>query len=76
MGFDVVLRHAFTGVVHDSEGELRLGVALLRGLAEPGDGFGVILWDALALGVKLPEGGLRLGNASLGEGAQVGEFLC
>ena len=45
-------------------------------LAVPGDGFGVILWDALARGVKLPEGELRLGSASLGEGAQVGEFLC
>ena len=78
-GLSVILWDACTGGVHDSEGVLRFGVTLLSSLAVPGDGFGVILRDAVAGEVHDSEGdvpGLRLWNASLGEGAQVGEFLC
>ena len=62
--------------VHLSEGELRVGVTLLGGQAEPPHGISGVLRHALADGVHPPEGELRGGVARLGFGAQVGEFLC
>ena len=52
MGFDVVLWDATTGGVHQPEVELRAGVTLLGGAAEPGDRLDVILWDAFTGGVR------------------------
>ena len=51
-------------------------MTLLGGAAVPPDRLGVIVCDAFAGVVLHPEGVLRLGGASLGEGVQVGKFLC
>ena len=67
MGFDVVLWDATTGGVHHPEVELRAGVTLLGGAAEPGDRLGGVLRDATTGGVH-PKVVLRLDVASLGEG--------
>ena len=47
MGFDVVLRHAPTGAVHDSEVVLGAGVSLLGGQAVPPDGMTDVVRRAL-----------------------------
>ena len=52
--------------VPQPEDELRLGAALLGRLAEPGDRFDGILWDAKTEGVHSPEAYLRVGVALLG----------
>ena len=73
MGFDVVLWDATTGGVHHPEVELRAGVTLLGGAAEPGDRFNVILWDAFTDGVTQPEYVLHLGVTLLGGAAERGD---
>ena len=54
----VVLRNAFTVVVHDSEVGLGVGVTLLGGQAEPPDGFRLVLRHASTVAVRNPEGEL------------------
>ena len=56
--------------------EIRICLRVLGGQAEPPDGFRGVLRHAQTGAVLHPEGVLRLGGASLGEGAQVGKFLC
>ena len=58
----MILRHAITTGVHPTEAELRLGMPLLRGFAEPSDRFSVILRHAFADGVHHPKVLLRLGH--------------
>ncbi len=41
-------------------------VAPLSGKAVPTDGFGIVLWDALAIGVHVPEVVLRVNVTLLG----------
>ena len=52
---NIILGNALAGGVHQPEAELRVGVPLLGGAAEPLDGFGVILGDSYALGVNPAE---------------------
>ena len=60
-GFRVVLRHAPTGVVHEPEVVLGVGVTLRGGQAVPPDGFRVVLRHAQAGGVHESEVGLCAG---------------
>ena len=69
----MILRHAITTGVHPTEAELRLGMPLLRGFAEPSDRFSVILRHAFADGVHHPKVLLRLGVTRFGAGADVYE---
>ena len=75
-GFRGILRDAEADGIPQPEVVLRVGVSLRSGQAVPGDCFSVILRHAFTCGVHQPEGELRRGVASLGDGAQVGEFLC
>jgi hypothetical protein len=56
----IVLKDAFTFVVHPTEGELRIRIALLGGLAPSVDRFGIVLRNAFAFGVRQTEDVLRL----------------
>ena len=60
-GLRVGLFHAFTGVITHAEGKLGLGIALLRGLAEPLGGLCVGLLHALAVGITHAKRELCLG---------------
>ena len=53
-------------VVVEPEIELRVGVALFGGEAEPAHGLGVVLGDTLAGGVHEPEIELRAGESLFG----------
>ena len=51
MSLDIILRDATALIVQPPKVELRAGVALRGRMAEPGNGFRVILRDAAALSV-------------------------
>ena len=72
----IVLQVADSLLVHIAEPELRIGIALLGGLATPADGFLVVSGNAVALGVHNAEPELRLGMALLCEWLQVLQRRC
>ncbi len=61
VGSDVILWHAPAGTVHEAEGVLRFGVALVGGKAEPTGGFTVVLQNAAPIGIHQPEVEMRSG---------------
>ena len=63
---DLVLGRALAVVVDDGQLELRVGIALHRGLAPPVDGLRIVLRYALALGVHQSQVVLRRRIAVLG----------
>ena len=59
----VILRNAFTFRIHDPEIDLGWGVPLLSSQPIPAQGFSVVLWDAAASVVHVPEIELRLAGS-------------
>jgi len=67
-------RYALAHAVHDPEGVLGIGVALLRRFARPLQRQRVVLSDAVALLMGFAQCGLRTGVSRLRFGLQLANF--